>query len=81
MESTLLQQLVTRQQAYFQTGATMNYDFRKQQLRRLLELVQAHEAAIAAALMQDLRKSPMEAYATEIGVVMEELRYHLRHLR
>ena len=81
MESTLLQQLVTRQQAYFQTGATRNYDFRKQQLRRLLELVQAHEAAIAAALMQDLRKSPMEAYATEIGVVMEELRHHLRHLR
>ena len=33
------------------------------------------------ALKQDLHKSPFEAYATEIGIVKEEIRYTLKHLR
>lgn len=33
------------------------------------------------ALHQDLNKSPFEAYATEIGIVKEEIKYTLKHLR
>ena len=40
----------------------------------------AHEPALLAALHADLRKSPHEAYTTEIGLVLSEIRHALRHL-
>ena len=36
---------------------------------------------IMEALHKDLHKAPFEAYATEIGIVKEEIRYTLKHLR
>lgn len=38
------------------------------------------ESALIAALHADLRKSPTEAYATEIGLWQSEIRHALRHL-
>ena len=37
--------------------------------------------AIEKALWEDLNKAPFEAYATEIGIVKEEIRYTMKHLR
>ncbi len=81
METSTFQQLLADQQAFFWSGATLSYRFRKQQLQRLLALVETNEEAIAAALKSDLRKSFTEAYTTEIGVVIQELRFYLKHLR
>jgi aldehyde dehydrogenase (NAD+) len=69
-----------RQRGFFQSGATRPLEFRRTQLRKLHDAVVAHEAALLAALHDDLRKSPHEAYTTEIGLVLSELRHALRHL-
>ena len=71
---------VQRQRAYFQTGATRPQAFRQGQLRQLRDALGAHEAALLAALHADLRKSPQEAYTTEIGLVLSEIYHALRHL-
>ena len=71
---------VQRQRVFFQSGATRPLEFRSAQLRKLRDAVVAHEAALLTALHDDLRKSPHEAYATEIGLVLSELRHALRHL-
>jgi acyl-CoA reductase-like NAD-dependent aldehyde dehydrogenase len=68
------------QRAFFQSGATRPLEFRRTQLRKLQEAMAAQEHVLVAALHADLRKSPHEAYTTEIGLVASELRHALRHL-
>ncbi len=72
--------LIAGQRAFFQTGATRPLEFRRAQLQRLLEAVQDHEAGLLDALHADLRKSPEQAYTSEIGLLLGEIRHALRHL-
>ena len=72
--------LISAQRAYFQTGATRPLAARQAALRRLQDAVLRHETELHAALWQDLHKAPAEAYLTETGMVLSELRCHLRHL-
>ena len=69
------------QRAYFQTGDTKDVEFRIRQLKKLYQWITVHEQEIMDALYMDLNKSNFEAYATEIGIVKEEIRYTLKHLR
>jgi len=66
---------------YFNSGATRSYDFRKKQLQIIQQAVRRHEKDIAAALYQDLKKSPEEAYASETGLLLAETRVALKNLR
>lgn len=72
--------LIARQREFFQSGATRSQEFRRTQLRRLLATLVAHESALLTALHQDLRKSPLAAYTSEIGFVLGETRHALRQL-
>lgn len=69
-----------RQRAFFQTGATWSVEFRRAQLDRLAGALERHEAALLSALDADLRKSPMQGYTTEIGLVQAEIRHAQKHL-
>ena len=75
-----ISEIVAQQRAYFQTGATRPLSFRLDALRRLRDALLANEALINDALKQDLNKAPMESYMCETGMVLEELRCHIRHL-
>lgn len=72
--------LVARQRAYFESGATRPLSFRMESLRKLQKALQNNENLISEAMKSDLNKSPFEAYMTETGMVLEEIRYHLKHL-
>jgi aldehyde dehydrogenase (NAD+) len=52
---------------FFNTGKTKDVEFRIQQLKKLRQLIVDNEQVAMDALKKDLNKSPMEAYATEIG--------------
>lgn len=69
------------QRAYFGKGECKDVNFRIAQLKKLYQWICEHEQEIMDALYQDLNKSPFEAYATEIGIVKEEIKYTLKHLR
>lgn len=71
---------VRRQRAFFQSGATRSLQYRREQLRKLLDAVIARESALLAALHADLRKSATEAYGSEMGMLLGEIRHALRHL-
>lgn len=81
MTASDMQLIVERQRAYFQTGATLDLDFRLRALERLYACIRVNEEAIHAALRQDLGKSAFEGYMCETGMVLSELRYMRRHLR
>ncbi|HOW73043.1 MAG TPA: aldehyde dehydrogenase [Phycisphaerae bacterium] len=72
--------LIARQRADFQTGATRSVAFRLCQLKNLYSAIESGEEALINALHGDLRKSPQEAYVTEIGLVLGEIRHALRNL-
>ena len=72
---------VQRQRAFFQSGATRPLEFRRAQLGVLLGALERNESTLLAALHADLRKSPHQAYSSEFGLVLMEIRQALRHLR
>ncbi len=66
--------------SYFDSSATQNYKFRKQQLTKLKEAVIKFEQPLHAALYTDLKKSPEECWATETGFFLVELNTALKNL-
>jgi len=72
--------LIARQREFFLSGATASGDFRRQRLEDLRDAITASEKPLLAALHADLRKSPHEAYASEVGYVLGDIRHTLRHL-
>ncbi|MDN7241444.1 aldehyde dehydrogenase [Planococcus sp. N028] len=68
-----VEQMIEEQHDYFYTGATKSADFRIKQLDRLREAISAHQEEVMDALKQDLGKGEFEAYATEIGFVLDSI--------
>lgn len=66
---------------YFESGATQEFFFRKQQLQLLAAAIENYESEICAALCSDLGKSYTEAYTSEIALVQMEISYFLKHLK
>ena len=72
--------LVAAQRAYYHTNATRSLAFRLTALGKLQRAIRKNESLLCHALSQDLGKVPMESYMTEIGLVLDEIRFHLKHL-
>ncbi|MEO5683399.1 MAG: aldehyde dehydrogenase [Chitinophagaceae bacterium] len=77
--NNILPQLSAARQ-FYNSGATRGYAFRKAQLQKLKQVVLANEAAIQQALYADLKKSPEEAYASELGLLLAEINGSLKNL-
>ena len=72
--------LLLNMRCHFETGITQPYIFRKKQLQLLKQAVLKYEKEISDALYADLKKSPEEAYSTEIGLVLSELSLTINNL-
>ena len=66
---------------FFDKGMTREVACRIGRLRALRRAITGQMEEINAALWSDLRKSSGEAYLTEIGMVLGEIDYHVKHLR
>jgi aldehyde dehydrogenase (NAD+) len=75
-----ISELIERQQAYFATGATLDYSFRVTALKKLSAAIGEMEPDILAALAADLNKSEIEGYMTEIGTVKSEIKVTVKSL-
>lgn len=65
---------------YFASGATQSLSWRKRQLSGFLQLLHTEEKTIAAALKQDLHKSPEEAFITETGYLIKDVKHLLKNV-
>ena len=68
------------QKEFFKSGATLEVEFRKAMLTKLLAAMEKWENALAEALWKDLHKSYEEAYLTEISIVKGEIRTHIKNV-
>lgn len=80
MEEIDLRSIQNEQKQYFQTGATKDVQFRKKALQQLKQKIMEREKQIMEALNKDLNKSEFESYMTEIGMVLSELSYAIKHI-
>lgn len=73
-------ELVALQRQAFMLNHPYSVEERVEALELLREGILRREQEIYQALEQDLGKSPGEAYMTEIGMVLSELSYAVKHL-
>lgn len=77
----MISDLVKKQQAFYRSGTTRSYRFRMEALTKLRQAIVEKESWLREGLEVDLHKTACESYLCEIGIVLDELRFHQRHLR
>ena len=76
-----IQNVLEKQKAYFQSGATYPLQARKDALKRLKKAIEERTEEICDALQKDLGKSHFESYTCEIGMALDEIGYMLKNLK
>lgn len=72
--------IVEKQRLFFKSGKTLDIKFRKEQLKKLKEMMIKNQKAMEEALYKDLNRAPLEAYMCDIGAVISELNETLHGL-
>ncbi|MGM9971107.1 MAG: aldehyde dehydrogenase [Anaeroplasmataceae bacterium] len=73
--------IVEKQRNFFSTGKTLDYKFRKEYLIKLYKAIKENIPLINEGLYKDLGKSASESYMCEIGLVLSEITYMLKHMK
>ncbi len=76
-----LDEILDEQKTYFNSGATLDVDFRIEKLKILKSAVANYKEKIVSAVYKDLRKPEFEAHTTEILPVLEDLNHAIRNLK
>jgi aldehyde dehydrogenase (NAD+) len=66
--------------ATFAAGTTRPLAWRREQLKAMLRLLTENEAALSAAITEDLGRHPLEAYSLDVGVSLLHIKHMLKHL-
>ena len=66
---------------YFNTHETKSLKFRKKQLKQLSKSIKNYESELLEAFQEDLGKNKVEAYATEIGFTLKNIKSARKELK
>ena len=73
--------IFSEQKKFFESGKSKNIGFRINELKKLKKIIKENEEKILQALKRDLGKSNFEAYATEVGIIYDEINLHIKNVR
>ena len=76
-----IRDIVSAQRRFFRTGETLPISWRIQQLKRLKQAVIVRQDELIAALCEDLGRSELEAYLSDIGPIITEVNEMISGLR
>jgi len=76
-----IEQTFHNSKQYFNTHVTKDLKFRKKQLKLLSKSIKNHEEALLNAFETDLGKNKVEAYATEIGFTLKNIKNARKELK
>ena len=79
MDAESIKNIVDTQRKFFSTGVTIPVKNRIEKLKQLHATIKKYEHEIAEALKSDLGKSEYESYMCEIGLVLSEITYMIKH--
>ncbi|MFR8974723.1 MAG: DUF4825 domain-containing protein, partial [Eubacteriales bacterium] len=69
------------QRQYFMTHDTKNIQMRIKTIQNIKQWITQNEDKIIIALKKDLNKHATESYMAEIGLVLSEINYQLKHIK
>ncbi|WP_332649629.1 aldehyde dehydrogenase [Lysinibacillus sp. 54212] len=75
-----VENMIEEQRGFYFSSATKDANFRKQQLLKLKAAIKKYESKVIEALKLDLNKSEFEAYATEVGIVLDSISYMVANI-
>ena len=78
---TSLDQVLSAHQTFFDRGATLSLEARLGTLNRLKTVIKRYESRIIDALRKDLNKPEAEAYISEVGFVLDEIKMAEKSLK
>lgn len=81
MDQAEIGRILNAQRDFYAGGRTRDIAFRKEMLKSLKNTILKNEHQIMDAMKEDLGKSQFESYMTEIGTVLKEIDWHIRHLK
>lgn len=81
MTNKQIASLLDKQREYYKSGVTVPVNFRIEQLKKLYAAIKKYENEILQALHTDLGKSDYESFMCEIGLVLSEITYMIRHTK
>ena len=73
-------QIVAEQRKFFKTGATRCLNFRKEQLKKMRQMIDTNRDKIAQAIFQDLRRNPAVNMEMEVNGSLNTIDYCLAHM-
>ncbi len=73
--------LLPRLRTSFESGRTRPLSWRRDQLRRMKKMLKECEDELLGALTADLGKPPLEAWVSDIAIVVSEIEHALKHLK
>jgi len=75
-----IENIVQEQRKFFAADTTKSVPFRINALKNLKTAILKQEQQLYVAMKSDLNKSEFETYMTELGMVLDELRFVINHL-
>lgn len=68
-----MQEIVNAQRAFFESGATLDIQFRITQLKKLKAALKAEERLLAAAIYDDFKKSSFDNFSNELALLFLDI--------
>ncbi len=76
-----IQEIVSKQKAFFKTQQTKNIRFRKMYLEKLRDVILQNENLLYEAIYKDFGKSKLDTFTTEISFILNDIKYYLKNLK
>ena len=69
------------QKEFFESGKTINVDYRIKNLKKLNDIIKKNEDKILSELKKDLGKSNFEGYVSEVGILYDDINFHIKNVK
>ena len=69
------------QKEFFESGKTINVYYRIKKLKKLNDIIKKNEDKILSELKKDLGKSNFEGYVTEVGILYDDINFHIKNVK
>lgn len=69
------------QKEFFESGKTINVDYGIKNLKKLNDIIKKNEDKILSELKKDLGKSNFEGYVTEVGILYDDINFHIKNVK
>jgi len=69
--------IVASHRTFFKSHATLDIEYRKNALRKLKDILKSNEQLLHDAIYADFGKSEFDNYATELGILYNEINYYV----